>query len=115
MTREDIDLQKIQILESSYQGWFNFRVSYIAGGFIGVLVLVATLWFENILPAYGGIIGYGIVFVGAFYMVIEMSKMHNDHIAFISSLVARVEKGEQLESIEKLREEYKKKAKNSFF
>ncbi len=115
MTTQDIDLQKIQILESSYQGWFNFRVSYIAGGFIGVLILLATLWIENIVPAYVGIISYVVVFVGAFYMIGEMSKMHNDHIAFVSGLMARMEKGEKLESIQELREANKKRVKNSFF
>ncbi len=115
MTNQDIDLQKIQILESSYQGWFNFRVSIIGGGFIGVLVLVATVSYENIIPAYGAVIGYVIVLVAGFYMMWEMSKMHNDHITFISSLVTRVEKGEKLESIEKLREENRERVKNYFF
>jgi hypothetical protein len=50
MTKQDIDLQKIQVLESSYQGWFNFKASLIAGTIIGTLVLVATMTFENILP-----------------------------------------------------------------
>jgi hypothetical protein len=115
MTNQDIDLQKIQILESSYQGWFNFRVSIIAGGFIGILILVATISYENIIPAYGAIIGYVIVFIAAFFMMIEMSKMHNNHIIFISNLITKVENGEKLDSIEKLREENKKKVKNYFF
>ncbi len=115
MTNQDIDLQKIQIIESSYQGWFNFRVSIIAGGFIGILVLIATISIENIIPAYGAIIGYIIVFMGAFFMMREMSKMHNDHITFMSSLITKVEMGEQLESIEQLREDNKKKVKNYFF
>jgi len=115
MTNQDIDLQKIQILESSYQGWFNFRVTIIGGGFIGGIILVATLFYETILPTYGAIIGYVIVFVGAFYMMREMSKMHNDHITFVSGLMARMEKGEKLESIQELREANKLKVKNYFF
>ncbi len=115
MTNQDIDLQKIQILESSYQGWFNFRVSIIAGGFIGILVLIATITIENIIPAYGAVIGYVIVFMGALIMMREMSKMHNDHIIFISNLITKVENGEKLEPIEQLREENKKKVKNYFF
>lgn len=115
MTKQDIDLQKIQIIESSYQGWFNFRVSIIAGGFIGAIILVATISYENIIPTYGAIIGYVIVFVAGFFMMREMSKMHNEHIIFISNLITKVEIGEQLDSIEKLREENKKKVKNYFF
>jgi hypothetical protein len=56
MTKQDIDLQKIQILESYYQGWFNFKASIVAGFIIGATILIATIEYEKIISLAGFII-----------------------------------------------------------
>ena len=110
MAQQDVDLQKIQILESSYQGWFSFRASLLAGGIVGALVLVATMYYQNVVDLYGAYIGYAIVIGATLYFIRDVKKAHNEHINFISGLILRIETGEKLESIEELR---KMKGKNA--
>jgi hypothetical protein len=112
MTQQDIDLQKIQVLESSFQGWFNFKTSLVAGSVVGILILIATLQYENIFPLYSIPIFYLIVLLAGFYMVSDLRKTHEDHISFVNSLMLRVERREKLESIEELRK-IKKESLNS--
>jgi hypothetical protein len=103
MTQQDIDLQKIQFLESSFQGWFNFKTSLVAGSIIGILILVATLQIENIIPLYSVPISYLVVVGAGYYMLSDMKKTHEVHISFMNNLMLRVERKEKLESIEELR------------
>jgi len=46
-SNRDLDLQKIQILESTYQAWFNLVASIFASGFVGMLILIVTLYYEG--------------------------------------------------------------------
>ena len=110
MTRQDIDLQKIQVLESSYQGWFNFKASIIAGTIVGTVILIATIQYEKLLPLYAVPIAYLVLFVGGYYMIQDMKKTHEEHISFINGLMLRIENKEELESIEELRKMHKKNA-----
>jgi hypothetical protein len=115
MTEQEIDLQKVQVLESSYQGLFNLRASLITGTIIGVLILLATIQFENLLPVYSTVVAYPIVFAFAFYYLHDMKKTHNEHIDFMDKLILKIEKGERLGTIHDLREKHeastKKKSK----
>lgn len=111
MTRQDIDLQKVQILESSYQGWFNFRASLVAGAIVGTLILIATIQFQNIIPSYGAYIGVLIVIIAGAIFISDMKNEHEKHISFMNGLMLRIEKGEKLESIEELRKMHEKRRK----
>ena len=111
MTQQDVDFQKIQVLSSSYQGWFSFKVSLIAGGIVGALILTATMYYQNIVNLYGAYLGYAIVTVGALCFIWDIRKAHDEHISFINGLMLRIEKGEKLESIEELRKLHGKSAK----
>jgi len=111
MTQQAIDLQKIQVLSSSYQGWFNFKASIVAGNIVGALILIATMFYQNVLDMYGAYLGYAIATGAALYFIWEMRKAHDEHISFVNGLMLRIEKGEKLESIEELRKMQGKSAK----
>lgn len=113
MTRQDIDLQKIQVLESSYQGWFNFKASLIAGTIVGTLILIATMQYQNVVNLYGVIIGDSFLAVAGFYFIVTLRQGHDEHINFINGLVVQIEKGEKLDSIEELRKTHKKSVKKT--
>jgi hypothetical protein len=102
----EIDIQKIQVLVSFHQGWFNFRATIVASGLIGALILVSTMYYEKIIPFYGLAIGYLVIFLAGFYMSRQLMRDHEKHVSFISGLMLKIEKGERLDSIEKLRQEY---------
>lgn len=110
MTKQDIDIQKIQILESSYHGWFNFKASIIAGSFVGFTVLAATIKFQNLVDFNSFLILNLAIWLFVFYTVIDMQRKHNQHISFINTQVTRIENGEKLESIEELRDKHPSKA-----
>jgi len=111
MTRQDIDLQKIQVLESSYQGWFNFKASIVAGTIVGTVILIVNMQYQNIINLYGVFVGYLFLVIGAFYFISDMKESHDEHISFMNGLILRIEEGEKLESIEELRKMHKKSAK----
>lgn len=114
MTKQDIDLQKIQVLESSYQGWFNFKASLIAGSIVGTLILIATMQYQNVVNLYGVIIGDSFLASAGIYFIATLRQSHDEHINFINGLIVQIEKGEKLDSIEELRKTHNKddKSKN---
>jgi hypothetical protein len=111
MTQQDVDLQKIQVLISRYQGWFSFKASLLAGAAVGILILIATMFYQNLLPMYAAYLGYAIVTVFFCYFIWDMRKAHDGYMSSINGLMLRIEKGEKLESIEELREMHGKSAK----
>ena len=107
MSNQEIDLQKIQVLESSYERWFNFKVSIIAGGLIGILILVATLQIEKIINIYGLVISELLILAFAFYFIWDLKQNHEQHNSFINDLIQKIENGEKLNPIEELRQKHK--------
>lgn len=107
MTRQAIDLQKIQSLESWYQGWFNFKASLIAGVIIGTLIFLATMQYEKILPSYAIGVGDLVVMVFGLIAIRDMKQNHERHISFINDLIQKLEQGEKLGSIDELRHQHK--------
>lgn len=101
----DVDLQKIQVLDSNYQTWFNLIGSVYAGGFVGLLILATTLYYEGPLRNLILIgLAYLVVFVGIFYGLRYLKKEHDRHLKFISDKTERVQKGELLKSLWEERE-----------
>jgi hypothetical protein len=83
MTKQDIDLQKIQVLESSYQGWFNFKASLVAGTIVGTIILIATMQYQQIVNGYGVGVGYAVLTLAGFYFISGMKK-HMKNILVLS-------------------------------
>jgi len=112
MSQQNIELQKIAILDSSYQGWFNFKVSLVAGLIVSSLILIATVRYENIINVDAMLLAYLIVGIVSFFLVRGMINDHNDHIDFMNDLLIKVENGDKLESLKELRRMKIDKARN---
>ena len=112
---QNIELQKIQVIESNYQGWFNFRGSIIAGGFVGALILIATMQYQNFIIPWVGYISDAIVIVAIAFFMQDLKNTRDKHITFIDGLLLRVGNSNNLESINELLNIQRKGAKKKRF
>jgi hypothetical protein len=99
---KEVELQKIQVLESGFQAWFGLVSQILAGGIIGMIILLATIYYQGILDlitlSLANSIVIAMVIVGLYYM----NKMHRQHLAYMSSLIQKVENCEPLPSFSEL-------------
>lgn len=110
----DIELQKIQIIESNNQGSYNFRSSIIAGGLTGAFILIATiqvtaLQFQNVILVMMGFFLDLIVILAMPYFIRDLKKNRAKQITFIDNLLLRVGNGDKLESIDELLKRQRKR------
>lgn len=99
----EVELQKIQILDSDFRGWFSFMASILSGAFIGLLILVATLFYQGTIDYLGFWIGLIVVFAFvALFGGYFMRNMNNDHLSYINGLMQKIENCESLPSINQL-------------
>jgi high-affinity Fe2+/Pb2+ permease len=99
-SNRDLDLQKIQILESTYQAWFNLVASIFAGGFVGMLILIVTLYYEGPLRnwcLFG--LAYLIVIVVLIIGYWRFNEDQKRHLKFITTKMDIVQKGDPLKSL----------------
>lgn len=114
----DIDLQKIQILSEDFHAWFDVGASVWVGGFIGLLILILTVYYNKqfspdvmlnlVLTFIAAVIVY-VVF--AIFARMFMNKARNEFLAFIDELLAKVEKGDSLPSVTELRKRFREKTR----
>jgi hypothetical protein len=120
---KDIELQKIQALESEFQAWFNVAASLWTAGFIALAVLWLTLYYEGRLnffkDVWSNLILTIVVLIIVFVMlgeygVARMTKVSNEFWAKIDQLLIKVEKGVPLDSLTELRQQISIKRKSRF-
>jgi hypothetical protein len=106
----DIDLQKIQSLDSYWQAWFNMGASIWVGSLIGFLILILTLYYnKQFSPDATVNLVFTIITAGTAYAVLGiygsyfMNKRYNEYLAFVDKKLAQVEKGERLPSLTELK------------
>lgn len=112
----DIDLQKIQALDSHFQAWFNTGASIWVGGLIGFLILILTVYYNKqfssdvmvnlVLTIITAVVAYAVLGI---YGLHFMNKRSNEFLAFVDKLLAQVEKGERLPSLVELKNQIRKK------
>ena len=93
-------------MEANVNAQFNF----LAGGLIGILVLVLTLFYEGVFDVFGGrflgLIPFAIVLVGVFYAFSRILQIIKDqqtkHLSLVFDLISKVEKGEPIPSLNEL-------------
>lgn len=112
----DIDLQKIQALDSYFQTWFNTGASIWVGGFIALLILILTVYYNKqfssdvmvnlVLTIIAAVAVYAVL---GLYGLHFMNKRSNEFLAFVDKLLAQVEKGERLPSLMELKKQIRKK------
>jgi len=114
---KDIELQKITVFNDYLQTKINASYSIWVAGFVGIIILVATLFYQGIFDINGNkIIGltiFTIILLFASYVTInrhnDIKKMHNDYLSLTYNLITKVENGESLPSISELKKLASKK------
>lgn len=106
---KDIELQKIQTLDSNSQTWFNLVGSIVASAFIGLIITFITLYYEGLVNLVIYSIGFGAVYVAMYFSLKFMNKRSNEHLEYIDGLYAKIEKGEALPSLMELQKQSRKK------
>jgi hypothetical protein len=107
--KEDIELQKIQTLDSHFQTWFNFIGSIVTGVVIGLSIAFITLFYEGVVGLALYFLAFAVVYAALGYCLWFMRKRNDEYLEFIDSLYARIEKGETLPSLMELQRQFSKK------
>ena len=107
---KDCELQKIATFRSYLEADVNAQFTFLAGGLIGILVLVITLFYEGVFDVFGGsllgFIPFFVVLVGVFYafsrILQSIRSQQSRHLSLIFDLIGKVEKGEPIPSLSEL-------------
>ncbi len=107
---KECELQKIAVFESYLNTAVNAQYSFLAGGSIGVLILILTLFVSGVFDAFGGrllaLVQFAVVLAGIFYanyrILLSINSRHTKFNALIFDLINRVEKGEPIPPLDEL-------------
>jgi hypothetical protein len=110
---KDCELQKIGAFRSYLDADVNAKISFLAGGLIGILILVITLFYEGVFDVFGGrlvgIAPFAVVLAAIFYAFSRILQSIKDqqtrHLSLIFDLISKVEKGEPLPPLSELEKE----------
>lgn len=91
MFDREAELQKIQVLESGFQAWFRLISRILTVGIIGIIILLAIIYYQGILDLItlilSSLVVMGVVIAGLYYL----NKTHREHLACMSTLIQKVE------------------------
>ncbi len=107
---KECELQKIAVFESFLNTAINAQYSFLAGGLIGVLILILTLLVGGVFDVFGGrllgLIPFAAVLVVVFYANFRFLKgidgRHKKFNAIVFDLINKVENGEPIPSLAEL-------------
>ena len=108
---KDYELQKIAVFDNYLIANVNAQYTFLAGGLIGILVLILTLFYEGVFDVFGGkflgLIPLAIILVGLFYafnrILQSIKDQQTKYLALVFDLISNVEKGEPLPSLNELK------------
>ena len=106
----DIDLQKIQILCDDFHARFDIGASLWVGGLIGLLISILSIYYNEQFSSDIGVnfnntilaivIVYAMFAVSAIGLLIRPK---HKFLAYVDTLIVKVEKGESLPSLMELK------------
>ena len=104
---KDCELHKVIIFNSYLEANVNAQFTFLAGGLIGILVLVLTVFYEGVFDVFGGrflgFIAFAIVLIGVFYAFSRIlqfiKKQQTEYLSLVFDLISKVEKGEPIPSL----------------
>ncbi len=107
---KECELQKIEAFGSYLQTSVNALYSFLAGGLIGILILLLTLFIEGIFDVFGGrflgLIPFSVVLVCVFYanyrILLSINGRQTKFNALVFDLISRVERGEPIPPLAEL-------------
>ncbi len=107
---KECELQKIAAFQGYLQANVSAQYSFLAGGFLGILVLVLTLFIQGVFDVFGGrllgFIPFAFVLVGIFYanyrILLLINGRQTKYNALVFDLIGRVEGGEPIPPLAEL-------------
>jgi hypothetical protein len=116
---KDCELHKIAVFDDYLVANINAQHTFLAGGLIGILVLVLTLFYEGVLDVFVGrllgLIPFAIVLVVVFYAFSRIMKsiknQQTKNLSLVFDLISKVEKGEPIPSLNELQKKVDQKNK----
>lgn len=117
---QNIELQKIQILDGYCQTKFNARYALMTGGFIGLLIFYATLYYQGVFYSiFNHTIFTNTVVVTLFLLTTyafikslnEIAKQHDVAMNQLNDLLVDVANERKLDSIPNLKKQFDAKKK----
>lgn len=93
----ELNFQKVQIIASHQESWFNFLSGIAAGGLI--LLISASLTIYYTFGVLYGYISFGLTVIGGVYIVLHMKGEHRKQLEKINGLMIRAENEASLPSI----------------
>jgi flagellar biogenesis protein FliO len=106
----DCELQKIAVFDGYLQAGVNAQYAFLAGGLIGVLILVLTLFYEGVFDFLGGrlfgiaplAVVLALVFYTNYLLLKAINRQQIRHLSLAFDLISQVEKGEPIPSLDEL-------------
>jgi len=114
---KDSELHKIIVFNDYMLADVNARFTFLAGGLIGVLVLVLTMFYEGVFDIFGGrfwgLIPFAVVLAGIFYgfsrILQSIKSLEARNLSLVFDLISKVEKGEPIPSLNELQKKMDQK------
>jgi len=95
-----IELLKIQIFSERAHSRLTTQVTNTYAVFIGFLVFFYTLFYENVIPLFGFIIGLTIFLAGTVYETYHVRQVFKRDVKRISEMIEAVKNGKELPRLE---------------
>lgn len=99
MIQKDIELQKIQILDSDFYSFLNFLYSILIGFFVGMSVLFLILRYQNLLIYFHFVLSLLFLTIFVLSSVIYLRNKRKKHLILINELLQKIENYESLPSL----------------
>ncbi len=107
---KECELQRIGVFQGYLQANISAQYSFLTGGFLGILILVLTLFVEGVFDIFGGrllgLVPLAAVLVGIFYanyrILLSINMRQTKYNALVFDLIGRVERGEPIPPLAEL-------------
>ncbi len=98
----DLDLIKIQIFSEHAHSRLTSQIANTYALFIGFVAFFYTLYYENVVPLFGVIIGFAIFLAGTVYETYHVRQVFKGNVKKTSDMIESVKKGQELSNLEDL-------------
>jgi predicted histidine transporter YuiF (NhaC family) len=97
-----LELVKIQIYSDRAHQRLTTQITNMYAIFIGFVVFFYTLYYENVIPLFGFIIGLIIFLAGTVYQTYHVRQVFKRDVKKISGMIETVKEGKELPRLEDL-------------
>ncbi len=98
----DLDLVKIQIFSEHAHSRMTSQITNTYALFIGFVAFFYTLYYENVVPLFGFIVGLAIFLAGTVYETYHVRQVFKGNVKKTSGMIESVKKEQELPNLEDL-------------